>query len=259
MEVKIVKSKLHRDFTVIPNEIIRRKDLSLDAKGLFLYIQHLPDNWIVYKSKLQEELSTGRRIVDRAFNELEAAGYLVSVDVIRKGLPQKEYVFYQYPYNEYPTTVQNEHTDVHFGKADVQNVQSTDVQNVHLLNTNNTVNTKDNKYIAQNKFERAKELSARFEKFWQLMPRKVGKEKARKEFLKLSDSELKELRDNISKHISAWEKKKKLGDAEFIMHPSTFLHQKRWRDEVADETKKKVAPEFEMPKGTVGYIPQSIV
>jgi hypothetical protein len=140
----IVKSKLHRDFTIIPNEILKRTDISLQAKGLFCFIQSLPDNWVLYKNKLSEMTGEGRRKIDSAFIELEEKGYMISVDVIRKGLPQKEYIFYQYPFNDYPnqsdvhneqskvTDVQNEPTDVHFAQTDVQNVQ---LYNTILVNT----------------------------------------------------------------------------------------------------------------------------
>jgi hypothetical protein len=146
----IVKSKLHKDFTIIPNEILKRTDVSLQTKGLFCFIQSLPDNWVLYKNKLWQMTGEGRRKIDTAFSELEEKGYMISVDVIRGGLPQKEYVFYQYPFNEYPnqsnvqnvhsssTDVQNEQTDVHFAQ--------TDVQNVHLYNTI-LVNTKLEKEI----------------------------------------------------------------------------------------------------------------
>jgi hypothetical protein len=60
----IVKSKLHRDFTIIPNEILKRTDISLQAKGLFCFIQSLPDNWVLYKNKLSEMTGEGRRKID---------------------------------------------------------------------------------------------------------------------------------------------------------------------------------------------------
>ena len=145
MKATIIKSKLHRDFTIVPNEILKRNDVSLSAKGLFCFIQSLPDDWVVYKNKLSEMTGESRRQINNAFTELESKGYLISVDIIRGGLPQKEYIFYQYPFNTLPnstgaqndtsvsTSVQNEQTDVRF--------EQTDAQNEHLLNTK-LINTK---------------------------------------------------------------------------------------------------------------------
>lgn len=145
MKATIIKSKLHRDFTIVPNEILKRNDVSLSAKGLFCFIQSLPDDWVVYKNKLSEMTGESRRQINNAFTELESKGYLISVDIIRGGLPQKEYIFYQYPFNKLPdvtdaqndtsllTSVQNEQTDVRF--------EQTDAQNGHLLSTK-LINTK---------------------------------------------------------------------------------------------------------------------
>ena len=139
----IVKSKLHRDFTIIPNEILKRTDVSLQAKGLFCYILSLPDDWIVYKNKLAVMTGESRRQINNAFAELEKKGYLISTDVYRRGLKQKEYVFYQFPFNEIPTITQNDtwqQTDTQNELAITRNEQAI-TRNEHLLSTN-LINTK---------------------------------------------------------------------------------------------------------------------
>lgn len=139
----IVKSKLHRDFTIIPNEILKRTDVSLQAKGLFCYILSLPDDWIVYKNKLAVMTGESRRQINNAFAELEKKGYLISTDVYRRGLKQKEYVFYQFPFNEIPAITQNDtwqQTDTQNGLATTRNEQAM-TRNGHLLSTN-LINTK---------------------------------------------------------------------------------------------------------------------
>jgi hypothetical protein len=144
MKTTVVKSKLSRNFTTIPNEILKRTDISLSAKGLYCFIHSLPEDWVFYKNKLSEMTGESRRQIDNAFKELEKHGYLICADIIRRGLKQKEYIFYQFPYNdEFSTNAQNEQssTDVRFEQTDAQNEHRDDVRNEHLLNTNK-LNTK---------------------------------------------------------------------------------------------------------------------
>lgn len=127
---KIVKSKLNKSYTVVPNEILKRSDISARAKGLFTYLHSLPENWVIYKTEVYNHFTEGRRAMESAFKELEEKGYLLGADQIKADgkFQGKDYILYQFP----------------FGSTDVQNEQrpmdemynGTDVQNVPLLSTN---------------------------------------------------------------------------------------------------------------------------
>lgn len=83
----------------------------------------------------------------------------------------------------------------------------------------------------------------RFARFWSVYPRKVAKPDAKKKFEKLNpDDELLEVM------IKAVEKQKQSDqwtkdNGQFIPHPSTWIHQRRWEDEtpVPDRHIKTVA------------------
>ena len=71
-----------------------------------------------------------------------------------------------------------------------------------------------------------------FEKFWQSYPRKVGKGAARRAFMKLKPSY-----DLTLKMIDAidWQKKTdqwQKDNGQYIPHPTTWLNQERWEDEM---------------------------
>lgn len=73
-------------------------------------------------------------------------------------------------------------------------------------------------------------LRARFDRFWQVYPRKVGKDAAWREWLKRSPSD-----DLTGEMITAVERDKaspqwRKDGGEFIPHPRTWLHQGRWQD-----------------------------
>lgn len=71
----------------------------------------------------------------------------------------------------------------------------------------------------------------RFMVFWKAYPRKVGKEAAKKAFLKLkvTDSKLESMLAaiEIQKHSNQWRR----DGGQYIPHPATWLNQGRWEDE----------------------------
>src|SRR5262245_621112 len=73
----IIRHKHKGRFVLLPNGIFHDPRLSLVAKGLLAYLLSLPPNWEVRHDQLRQELGIGRKILDKAFKELIAAGYVV--------------------------------------------------------------------------------------------------------------------------------------------------------------------------------------
>jgi hypothetical protein len=75
---------------------------------------------------------------------------------------------------------------------------------------------------------RSNDLDDGFEQFWQTYPKKVGREAARKSWIKSKlnvDDVLKAL--EWQKESDQWQK----SDGQFIPNPATYLNQGRWQDE----------------------------
>jgi hypothetical protein len=73
---RIYKSTVETKFTTIPNKMLRRKDLSLKAKGLLCMLLSLPEDWKIYKSQLSDYTDDGKDSINTAFAELEEKGYI---------------------------------------------------------------------------------------------------------------------------------------------------------------------------------------
>lgn len=71
----------------------------------------------------------------------------------------------------------------------------------------------------------------RFETFWKAYPRKMAKEKARSEFLRLqvSTEQLEQMLEAVQNQAASdqWRKEK----GRFIPYPATWLNERRWEDE----------------------------
>lgn len=73
----IFRTKLTRDFTVLPNELLRDRTLSFKARGIIAMVLSNKDEWVVHHTWLQEQGSEGREAVAGGMHELERAGYAV--------------------------------------------------------------------------------------------------------------------------------------------------------------------------------------
>ena len=69
-----------------------------------------------------------------------------------------------------------------------------------------------------------------FQEFYGLYPRKVGRFLAEKSFKKLNKRNRQLAYEGLIKYIKFWESNKT--EKQFIPHPSTWLNQKRWDDEL---------------------------
>lgn len=72
----IIRRRVRRDFTTLPNDLIRDYRLSWKALGLLVYVLSLPDNFRLRLSHLAKQKKTGRDATRAGLKELELAGYL---------------------------------------------------------------------------------------------------------------------------------------------------------------------------------------
>lgn len=95
----IVRKAEHKsDYTCVGNEILQRKDMSMRAKGLLVYLLSLPEDWELHKTEVQKHFTDGRDAVFRAFEELEQLGYIQG----KKFRDEKGRIQYQYTVYEEP-------------------------------------------------------------------------------------------------------------------------------------------------------------
>jgi hypothetical protein len=88
------------------------------------------------------------------------------------------------------------------------------------LTTNNNNNNNNNIY------------TSRFKKFWDKYPRKIGKSKAQTIYKRKVNTEQKEkdVLEGLDRYLTKWKTEKTM--KEYIPHPTTWLNQERWNDEI---------------------------
>ena len=89
---------------------------------------------------------------------------------------------------------------------------------------------KEMKYLSNQGFIMQSFEEITFEKFYKLYPRKVGRFMASKSFKKLSSDDKVLAYNGLLNYIKFWKCNKT--EKQFIPHPSTWLNQRRWEDEL---------------------------
>ena len=72
----IYRTEKNKDYVVMSNIFLQRKDLSIKAKGLLAYMLSLPDDWKFTIGGLTSQLKECKSSVAAILNELERNGYL---------------------------------------------------------------------------------------------------------------------------------------------------------------------------------------
>ena len=128
-----IRTKKERNYTVMDNTFLRDERLSAKAKGIFAYILYLPEDWCIYQSELVKHFSDGKDALRAAIKELETLGYISKEHI--KDIKTGRFTHWQYTVNETPKTPEADFPKLDFPK----------LENPPLLNTNNKINTNNNK------------------------------------------------------------------------------------------------------------------
>lgn len=156
----IVRSKVKDNFTIIRNDILTNKNISLKAKGLLCLLLSLPSDWVIYKTQLNDFSLDGRDATTNAFNELVEEGYILSVERINeKGQKMGfDYIVYDEITSgdtENPIT-ENPKSDK--PKSDKPSLQRTNLQRTKLQNNNINNNILDTRTSTSTSMENTEDI-----------------------------------------------------------------------------------------------------
>lgn len=64
------------NFSTMPNELLNRKDISLAAKGLYIFMRGKPEGWNFTIRSMTKQLKEGQAAITTAMNELKSTGWV---------------------------------------------------------------------------------------------------------------------------------------------------------------------------------------
>lgn len=201
-------------FTVVRNQWVRDDRLSWKARGLLAYLSSHALTFETSLERLTDQGPDGRDAVRSGLNELADAGYLIrsrarNDDGTLAGVDMELTDPWDSPTLDNPTQV--EPTQVHPTpkKTKLLEDQEKKIKNTHSHD----------------------EVTADFDSFWELYPRKVAKGQAVKAYRsarKITDA------DTILKAVKRYPFNR--DQPQFIPYPATWLNGERWADELLGTT-----------------------
>lgn len=141
---------VHKDtnYTTMSTLHLKRKDMSLKAKGLLSLMLALDDDWKYSIKGLCGICQENETAIKTALSELKDCGYLV----VRKNLPDKNNggrISYEYDIYELPQIQQGEKQGVENQGVEILSVENHAQQKQQYTNTSNTKTSSNNIYIGQ--------------------------------------------------------------------------------------------------------------
>lgn len=149
-----MKIRVHKDtnYTTISTLHLKRKDMSLKAKGLLSLMLALSDDWQYSINGLCAICQENETAIKTALEELKACGYLV----VKKILPTKKNggrLSYEYDIYEEPQIQQGEKQGVENLGVEFLGVENHGQLNNQYTNTSNTKTSKKRKEEKENRTE----------------------------------------------------------------------------------------------------------
>ena len=105
-----LNNKLKENFTLIPNGLIRNKNISDRARFLFCYMASMPDDWKFYQTAMAKELGYSVDTLRKYLEELLTTGYLEREQRRQEGkFDSYDYTINFLPYGENTDTEKTRH------------------------------------------------------------------------------------------------------------------------------------------------------
>lgn len=216
MSGKII-NKRRNNYTVIPNEIIKAKDLTWKAKGLMCYLLSLSEEWDVYKKDLANRSLDGYESMLSGWKELEDLGYIQTIRIKNKNL----FNGYEYIINE--SRVQG------FTEQRITEHENPDI----ISNSNKQVTLLLDTKVSIAEFT--------FDMFWKTYPVKQGKKKCQSKWSKLKKGDIIKIQKTLEEFINT-----KPFPTYTHPYPLTYLNSEVWNDieEQEDQSTEKTKLEL---------------
>lgn len=105
--------KVENDFTIIPNEVLRNKEIKSSTKNILLTMFSLPPDWDFSIAGISKVVYEGKETVQKALVELEKIGYITRKRERKEGgtFGAMIYTIHQFPVSEDKNTYKKNFSD----------------------------------------------------------------------------------------------------------------------------------------------------
>ena len=242
----VVNFTTTREFTIIPNKLIKDPNISSNAFKIYCILLLNKDGWVSYKKTIYNQMKCGYNSVSNALRELSELGLILRIYIRDKKTKQRRGSFlaitdvpfaFSIPDIEIFTGLVDKGLELYHENHDLGYImKSMNMESMNMVsNTYNNINNNKNKNNKTKSSSDAdsKIINSQFENFWKMYPNKTDKGKASSKWKticgkpKLEKPTWNEIRTavRLQKKSERWQ------DPKFIPHPTTWLNQTRWMDD----------------------------
>ena len=219
-------------FTQIPNSWLRDSRLGLDTRGLLAQLLSHAPGWKISQENLAKANGISRDTIRRMINELVEFGYL-TVSEKQNRNDKGHLTGYTYTTAD-PDTMTSQPLWAEPTKAEPTKENSPHKKNISK-----------EQHLEEKQIKNKQENAESFETFWKQYPRKEGKPKANREYLKLAN----ELgTDYLMQQLLIWLSHPSKKDRTYWPHAERWLRDRRFDDELPSASgidKSKILGWFE--------------
>lgn len=198
------KTKINGNFGVAPNELLNDSSISLKAKGLYVYMQSKPDDWVFSLDRIASQNKDGNDSIRSTINELIQSGYLSK------------------------SRFNNNRGGIYIYKIQGAKLENPTLENPIVGKPHNgKIQPLSNKDFNSNKELIEKRIvDERFEKFWNLYGKDIQKDKCYSEWKFINTIDKDKILNTLPNYIAS------TPEVQYRRHPITYLRNKGWLDEV---------------------------
>lgn len=251
---KFIVSKGRGSYTTIPNTVIDGLKNNIELLGFYLYLLHLPPDWIFYKTELKHTLQIGVKKLERYLAQLAQMNLVICAKTRNeKG---------QFAHFNLMVLDGTEFKNNNLAELSTQNAQPCVKNRTTVTRTTDMGSYKGNidKRNKETKNKDQKLSSAPdgagplddlpfFTIFWAMYPKKKDRLRAKEVWIKKNlETQGEQILDGLNMAIRnevQWR------DKQFIPEPAKWLRNERWEDEIVS-VKDLPAPKNETPMQRAG-------
>jgi len=209
---EIIRESVVGNFTILPNEFVQCKELTLEERGLLAFLYSKPDDFKIYTKFLPDLTGESISTIKRIWANLRDKGYIVSTRIYENG----GFVGWSHRISLRVIEVDE---DLKAGNQTIRNhtVRKQTVRKPALIN-----NTDINKTDINNTINR----DEGFEEFWNKYDKKTDHKKALEKWRKIKDEDKKKILETVEQYVKAHP------DKTYRKLPTTYLNGECWNDEL---------------------------
>jgi hypothetical protein len=205
-------------FTPVSNDILQSKVLTCEEKSILVHLLSLPEDWVVYKTLIWQDMNIGRGRFNTAWIGLVDKGYIISVRVIDTNTNLVR--GWNHMVVEEP--VLSDHSEIPL--SDLPKFGVSENGGINKVITEQSNNLQNNKNTNKDMCD------LDFEELWKLYPRHENKKLAKDRYKRLPINTQTIVKEHLTRFVDFVKREKT--EHRFIPHLATYLSKERYLDAI---------------------------